>query len=110
VAFAGGQTTPEIDVDELERRLSSDEVRLLDVREAWEFQRGHVAGAIHIPMGQLPARIGELPRDKPLTVICEHGNRSLVATHFLLAKGFPATVSVSGGTAAWIRSKRPVER
>ncbi len=80
---------------------------LLDVREPWEFQRGHVAGAKLIPVNQIPMRLAEVPAGKPLAIICEHGNRSLVATHFLRVKGFPDAVSVAGGTAAWIRSGRP---
>lgn len=102
--------SPEIDVDELDRRLAAQQANLLDVREDWEFRRAHVARAQHIPLGRLPGRIDELPHDKPLAVICEQGNRSLVATHYLLVRGFPGTVSVAGGTSAWIRSKRPIER
>jgi rhodanese-related sulfurtransferase len=101
---------PEIGVEELDRRLAADEASLLDVREEWEFRRGHVAGARLIPLGQLPNRLAELPHDKPLAVICEHGNRSLVAAHFLLVSGFPGAVSVAGGTSAWIRSNRPTEK
>ena len=101
-------TKSEIDVAELDRAVSAGEVNVLDVREEWEFRRGHVAGAKLIPVNQIPSRLAEIPADKPLLVICEHGNRSLVATHFLRVKGFPDAKSVSGGTAAWIRSGRPV--
>jgi rhodanese-related sulfurtransferase len=110
MADGGNRGTPEIDVDDLDRRLGAGEVNVLDVREEWEYRRARLPGVLHIPLGQLPYRFGELPRDKPVMVICEHGNRSLVATHFLLVKGFPGTASVSGGTSAWIRSQRPVER
>ena len=96
----------EIDVAELERLLAAGQVNLVDVREPWEYRRGHVAGARLIPVNQVPMRLGELPADKPLAIICEHGNRSLVATHFLRVKGHPDAVSVAGGTAAWIRSGR----
>jgi len=110
VSLPGTGPTPEIDITELERRLGGGRVNLLDVREDWEYRRGRVPGSLHIPLGQLPARLAELPHDRPLMVICEHGNRSLVATHFLLVKGFPGTASVSGGTDAWVRSQRPFER
>jgi rhodanese-related sulfurtransferase len=110
MADAGNRGTPEIDVDEFDRRFSAGEVNVLDVREEWEFRRARVPGVLHVPLGQLPSRIGELPKDKPLMIICEHGNRSLVATHFLLVKGFPGTASVEGGTVAWIRSGRTIER
>jgi rhodanese-related sulfurtransferase len=110
MAGEGNRGTPEIDIEELDRRLTAGDVNVLDVREDWEFRRGRVPGVLHIPLGQLPARVAELPREKPLMIICEHGNRSLVATHFLLVKGFAGTASVSGGTTAWIRSRRPIER
>lgn len=110
MALPRSGATPEIDISELEARLEGSQVNVLDVREDWEFRRGRVPGALHIPLGQLPGRIAELPQDKPLAVICEHGNRSLIATHFLLVKGFPDTNSVKGGTNAWIRSRRPVEK
>jgi rhodanese-related sulfurtransferase len=101
-------TKTEIDVAELDRALAAGEVNVLDVREEWEFRRGHVAGAKLVPVNQIPSRLTEIPTGKPLLVICEHGNRSLVATHFLRVKGFPNAKSVTGGTAGWIRSGRPV--
>ncbi len=110
MTLPGGRPTPEIDVDELERRMAAGEVNVLDVREDWEWMRGHVGGAIHIPLGQLPELMFRLPTDKPLAIICEHGNRSLVAVHYLTARGLKGAVSVEGGTSAWIRSKRPLER
>ena len=110
MALPQQRPSTEIDVAELERLLAAGEVNLLDVREVWEFRRGHVAGAQLIPVNQIPARLSEIPNDKPLMIICEHGNRSLVATHFLRVKGFPEAASVAGGTAAWIRSGRPVEK
>ncbi len=110
MTLPGKRTSPEIDVDELDRLMAAGEVHVLDVREDWEWMRGHVGGAIHIPLGQLPQLMFKLPRDKPLAVICEHGNRSLVAAHFLGARGFKDAVSVEGGTVAWARSKRPLER
>lgn len=102
-------TIPEIDVDELEGLLGDGSVRLLDVREDWEFRRRRVPGAMSAPLGQLATRIADLPRDKPYVVICEHGHRSLAATDFLLRSGFDGAASVRGGTDAWSRSNRPVE-
>jgi rhodanese-related sulfurtransferase len=110
MALRDRRTTPEIDVEELDRLVAADRVRVLDVREDWEWRRGHVGGAVHVPLSQLPTLMFQLPRDKPLAVICEHGERSLVAAHYLLARGFEGTVSVSGGTAGWVRGNRPLER
>ena len=99
-----------MDVDELDRLTAAGEVHVLDVRQDWEWRRGHVPGAIHVPLSQLPTLMWKLPRDKPLAVICEHGERSLVAAHYLAARGFEGVVSVSGGTSAWVRSGRQLER
>lgn len=103
-------TTPEIGVDELDALLSSGSVHVLDVREDWEYQRGRVPGAVSVPLGRLASRVGTLPRDKPYAVICESGSRSLSATDFLLGQGFEGAISVKGGTGAWARTKRPMER
>ncbi len=101
---------PTIDVEELERLIAADEVRVLDVREPHEYARGHVRGAVNVPTGRVEASIGRLKRDKPYAVICQSGSRSMGATATLLDHGFEGAVSVRGGTGAWIRSGRPVAR
>jgi rhodanese-related sulfurtransferase len=102
--------TPEIDVDELDELLRNGSVRVLDVREDWEFRRRRVPGATCVPMSRLTAQVGTLPREKPYAVICESGSRSLAATDFLLSRGFEGAVSVRGGTSAWARAGRPTEK
>jgi rhodanese-related sulfurtransferase len=102
--------TSEIGVDELHDLMHTQSVALVDVREEWEYRRGRVPGARSLPLGQLSARVADLPKDRPLAIICEHGNRSQTATAFLLARGFEGTVSVRGGTSAWARTNRPLER
>ena len=69
---------------------------LLDVREALEVSALKVPGAVHIPLGQLRARLGELPRGKEIHVVCRSGQRSYIATRILLQHGFRAK-NVSGG-------------
>jgi rhodanese-related sulfurtransferase len=103
------RSTPEISVDELARLLRDGSVRLLDVREDWEYRRGHVPGALHIPLGQLAHRVAELERGTAIAVICQSGHRSLGATDFLLARGFAGAASVAGGTIAWARAGRRLE-
>jgi rhodanese-related sulfurtransferase len=103
------RTTPEIGVDELEGLLDQGSARVLDVREDWEFRRGHLPGALHIPVKQLAGRIDELTRDARYAVICQSGSRSLAATDLLIVKGFDGATSVRGGTSAWARSGRPLE-
>ncbi len=99
--------TPEIDVEQLAVARPSGVV--LDVRERAEFVGGHVPGAVLVPMGQLPAHMVELDRERDIYVICASGNRSSAMTDLLRAAGFDA-VSVAGGTNAWVESGRPIER
>lgn len=102
--------TPQIDVAELDALLQQGAIRVLDVREDHEFKRGHVPGAIHVPVKRLPQRVDKLKRDKPYAVICAHGNRSRGATDYLVDQGFEGAVSVKGGTSAWARSGRAIVR
>ncbi len=99
-------TTPTIPVEVLEQVQPNG--TLVDVREAREYADAHVPGAVLMPMGQLPSRLAELDRAKPVFVICASGNRSATMTDVLRAHGLEA-YSVTGGTSAWQRSGRPVE-
>ncbi len=80
---------------------------LLDVREVDEWTAGHVAGALFMPMGEVEARIGELPRDRRVVVICRVGGRSGAVTEFLTAAGLDA-VNLAGGITAWDAEHRPI--
>jgi rhodanese-related sulfurtransferase len=100
--------TPEITVEELEELLDDRDVRVLDVREDWEFKRGHLPGAVSLPSKQLAGRAAKLPRNVRYAVICQSGSRSRSATDFLIAQGFEGAVSVRGGVGAWARSGRPL--
>ncbi len=82
-------------------------VVLLDVREDDEWQRGHAAGAQHIPMGEVPARLGEIDGDAALYIICRSGGRSLKVSHYLARNGFQP-VNVAGGMVAWAGLGRAV--
>ena len=108
-SFLHRPSTPEITVEELDELRRDRGVRILDVREDWEFKRGHVPGAIHVPLRQLPARAAALPRNMRYAVICASGSRSRGATQILVAQGFEGVVSVRGGTGAWARGGRPLE-
>ena len=74
---------------------------LLDVREADELATASIPGATWIPMGELPARIGELPRDKPIVCMCHHGGRSERVAQFLAAERLSDAVNLDGGIDAW---------
>ncbi|MGH3357718.1 MAG: rhodanese-like domain-containing protein [Nocardioidaceae bacterium] len=80
---------------------------VLDVREDDEWADGHVDGAVHIPLRQLPGRVGELPEGKQVIAMCHVGGRSAQATVFLAQQGVDA-VNLDGGIAAWERAGRPV--
>jgi rhodanese-related sulfurtransferase len=69
---------------------------ILDVREPFELAVENVEGAVNIPLGQLRARLDELPRDKTIQVVCRSGQRAYYATRMLLQQGFDAR-NVSGG-------------
>lgn len=97
----------EISVEDLAPRLDAGAV-LLDVREHREVAEVRVPGVVHIPLGELLARMADLPRTDEMYVICRSGNRSKTACTQLHTAGRPA-VNVAGGTLAWIDSGRPTE-
>jgi rhodanese-related sulfurtransferase len=80
---------------------------VVDVREPSEYLAGHVPGAKLLPLAAVPARLGELPNDRLVFVICATGNRSLIAVTWMHRAGIDAW-SVNGGTNAWVRAGRPL--
>lgn len=79
----------------------ADDAVILDVREDDEFAAGHAPGAVHIPLGDVPARLAEVPEvDGALPVVCRRGGRSLRAAQWLEAQGIEV-VNVDGGMQAW---------
>jgi rhodanese-related sulfurtransferase len=80
---------------------------LLDVREDDEWTAGHAPDAVHVRLGELGARVGELPRDREVYVICRSGNRSAYAAQALAASGLN-TVNVSDGMTGWAVAGRPM--
>ncbi len=80
---------------------------LLDVREQDEWDAGHAPGAVHIPLGELVDRVGELPADARLLVVCHSGGRSARAMAWLNQAGHDA-VNLDGGMVDWARAGLPV--
>jgi rhodanese-related sulfurtransferase len=74
---------------------------LLDVREPWEFQTCHIAGALPMPMHTIPGKLSELIAVQPIVCICHHGVRSLQVALFLEQQGFTQVVNLTGGVHAW---------
>lgn len=96
----------EVSIDELQAVVAAGEF-VLDVREDWEYESGHVPTAKHIPLNSIPDRIGEIPRTEQVWVICQAGGRSMTAANYLEAQGFNV-VSVAGGTGSWIQSGKEI--
>lgn len=80
---------------------------ILDVREDDEWAAGHIDGAVHIPLADLPARLADVPEADPLVVTCRSGGRSSQATAYLVGIGVEA-VNLDGGMHAWHRAGRPM--
>jgi len=97
---------PQVEVAALPARFAADVV-LLDVREHDEWRRGHAEEAQHIPMGEVPGRIGEIDIDKEIFVICHSGGRSQRVATYLRRSGYEAS-NVDGGMLAWVCAGRPV--
>lgn len=97
----------DIEVEDLAAALAGVRPALLDVREAWEVALCSLPGALHIPLGELPARYAELDRAERLVVVCHHGMRSRAAQSFLLAQGFARVENLAGGIDAWARRIDP---
>jgi rhodanese-related sulfurtransferase len=93
------ETVPVADVPE--------HASILDVREEYEWAAGHVEGALHIPLDQLPERLEELDPDSDLFVICRTGGRSFRAVQWLIGQGYTA-VNVAGGMDMWFEAGRPI--
>ena len=97
---------PTTDVRGVPEVIPADLV-VLDVREPYEWAAGHIAGAVHIPLGELPARVGELDPSARTLVVCHVGARSARATAWLHAQGHDV-VNLEGGMDAWEQAGRPV--
>lgn len=98
----------QINVAELaQHRAAHDDFVLLDVREPDEIATASIPWATVIPMGEVHERVGELPHDKPIYVMCHTGGRSGRVTQFLNQNGFPQAANVAGGIAAWSKEIDP---
>ena len=97
---------PAVVVADLDDELLA-EAFVLDVREPDEWDRGHIAGATLIPLGQLQERLGEVPLDQKVLCVCAVGGRSSMATQFLASQGRDA-MNFDGGMRAWTAAGRPV--
>ncbi|HEV2703159.1 MAG TPA: rhodanese-like domain-containing protein [Steroidobacteraceae bacterium] len=96
------QDITEIAPAALKRLLDSAAPPLvLDVREPWELEAARLTGTLDIPMMHIPQRLAELPRDRPIVVMCHGGVRSMKVAHFLAQNGFNQVANLVGGIHAW---------
>ena len=100
----------DIDTQTVEEIRNRDDVVLIDVREDWEYAEGHIPGATLIPLGQVPNRLDEIPKDKTVVAVCRSGNRSGQATNFLRQQGFENVHNMQGGMNAWSQAGFDVEQ
>jgi rhodanese-related sulfurtransferase len=103
-----GAEVPTTTVERLPSMLPA-EVTVLDVREQEEWDAGHVEGAQHVPLSQLPQRADELRSDGQVLCVCKVGGRSAQAVVFLRSLGVDA-VNLHGGMLAWSAAGRPLVR
>jgi rhodanese-related sulfurtransferase len=80
---------------------------LLDVREPWEHRICRIEGAELVPMQTVPAKVDELPADRPIVCFCHHGGRSMQVALFLEHQGFGDVYNLTGGVDAWARQVDP---
>jgi rhodanese-related sulfurtransferase len=92
----------EIDVREAARRIERGDLFALDVRETCEWCAGHIAEAVHVPRAEVMRRLGEIPGDVDVVVVCRSGNRSGRVAGELRAAGY-AALNLRGGMRAWHR-------
>lgn len=99
--------------DQLKKEMAAGgRMLLLDVREPDEFRSGHIAGAVNVPVRQLPARVMELPQEKGLKIVayCASGIRSAYATMFLRVYGYGDVRTLAHGIRGWVAEGYPVEQ
>ena len=100
--FAAEEAVPTVSVRELKQKMDAGEAfTLIDVREPYEYEIARIAGARLIPLGELEARVSELPRTGTLVLQCHSGGRSERAARLLQGAGFDNVYNLTGGIEAW---------
>lgn len=100
--FGFGPKLNNVSTAELQSRLEKGEKpTIIDVREPWEYQEGHVPGSLLKPLGQIRAWASEFDKKKEILLICRTASRSAVAYQYLAAQGFTNVKNVSGGIITW---------
>lgn len=103
------ESVPQLDAKRLRQLTRKSRVQVVDVREPDEWRRGHLPGAIHIPLAALPSRIEELDSSMPVVLQCKGGGRSSIATSFLQSQGIANVSNLVGGYEGWVKGGFEVE-
>ena len=98
-----------LDAAQLKSAVTDQHAQIVDVRGPDEWRRGHIPGAIHIPLAALPDRMGELNAATPIVLHCKGGSRSAIATSFLQARGISNVSNLAGGFESWVKAGFEVE-
>ena len=106
-AAAGNEQVAQVFADELKQRLPSNDLVVVDVRNDNEWQEGHIAEAIHIPLGQLAQRVNELAASDNIVVHCQGGSRSAIAASLLQKLGRKNVANLTGGYRRWLEVQSP---
>lgn len=116
---SGASAAPTIDISKLADTVDvatvnalrgRSDVLMIDVREQSEYDAGHIPNITLIPMNQVPNRLSEIPKDKPVIVTCRSGNRSDQVTTFLRQQGYTNIHNMAGGIVAWQQAGYAVEK
>jgi rhodanese-related sulfurtransferase len=108
--FQGTPGVPETDVAHTIEARTDGDVQIVDVREPEEWAEGRIPGSVHIPLGSLAQRSGELDPARETIVVCQAGVRSLTGADILLKAGFADAKSLQGGILAWAGAGQTMER
>jgi rhodanese-related sulfurtransferase len=99
-----------VDVQTVADVKDRSDVLVLDVREQWEYDEGHIPDVTLIPMGEVPARLTEIPTDGTVIITCRSGNRSGQVADYLRNQGYSNVHNMAGGILAWQEAGYTVER
>ena len=101
----------QISIDDYRSQFKSrKDHHLIDVREPSEFRRGHLPGAVNIPLSEIAKRDDEIPNDMPIVLVCATGNRSNMAARSLAKAGYEDLYNLQGGTMTWMRKGLKVQK
>ena len=99
---------PSVEPEQAAERLRNREVVVVDVRLRHEWKAGRIRGAVHLPLHELSAAVGGMPRDRTLITVCRSGHRSAAAARMLKRAGFEVE-NLRGGMTRWVRAGLPLE-